>query len=77
LQAVERQAAIEQQQRTIDQLQSQIQQTEAANGQLRTRLSQNDGEPESTTAKKRTQPQSAAAAMGRQHSGSQKAPKAR
>eukprot|EP00953_Heterococcus_sp_UTEX-ZZ885_P003546 2428-Heterococcus_DN1.PRE.2 len=71
-QAVERQATIERQQRIIDQLQSKIQQTEAANGQLRTRLSQNDEEPESTTVQKRTQPQSAAAAMSRQHSGSQK-----
>jgi hypothetical protein len=68
LQAVERQATIEQQQRTIDQLQSKIQHTEAANEKMRIRLSHNDEEPESATAKKRTQPQPAAAAMDRQHS---------
>jgi hypothetical protein len=72
LQAAERQTTIEQQQRTIDQLQTKIQQTEAANKQLRIRLSHNDEEPESATAKKRIQPKPAAAAMGRQHSGNQK-----
>jgi hypothetical protein len=70
LQAAERQATIEQQKGTIDQLEAKIKQAEAANEELRLTLSHHD--EANTLDKKRTQPQSAAAAVGQDHSSNQK-----